>query len=178
MIATEAFGDIILAVCPIVHDGLSRREAETKAVGSLVSELIGPDCVIAHTPEGAPYVEGSQLNISISHSRDYACMAVSPTQIIGVDIEQARDQLRRVAGRVLSDDELAVYGVSDELLLRAWTLKEALYKAALTPGLDFRREIRLPLSLGLREAVVRDHTYNILSVAAGHDHTLSLVAKK
>lgn len=177
MITTENFGDIILAVCSIDHEGVSRREAEAKAVGRLLSVVVGSDCHIIHNSDGAPSIDGSDLKISISHSRDYACIAVSPSRIIGVDIEQPRDQLRRVAARVLSAEELDVYGESDALLLCAWTLKEALYKAALTPGVDFRRDISLPLDSDSRMAHVLDLTYNILSVKIYSDHTLTLVAR-
>lgn len=177
MIATEKIGDIILAVCAVAHDGLSRKDAETKAVGQLLSYVVGSDCRIAHNSEGAPFIDGSDLKISISHSRDYACIAVSSSRVIGVDIEQPRDQLRRVADRVMSDEEVAVYGASEALLLRAWTLKEALYKAALTPGLDFRRDINLPLDIDCQVAHVLGCPYNILSVKVYSDYTLTLVAR-
>jgi phosphopantetheinyl transferase (holo-ACP synthase) len=49
---------------------------------------------------------------------------------------------------------MAVYSATPEGLLQAWTLKEALYKAALTPGLDFREQIALPLDPGTKKARV------------------------
>ena len=38
---------------------------------------------------------------------------------------------------------MGIYAPVSDGLLQAWTLKEALYKAALTPGLDFRADIHI-----------------------------------
>lgn len=76
--------------------------------------------------------------ISITHSRDLVAVAVAPAGChVGVDAENTgRDrQLRRVAPRFLSPDQLPLWGATPESLLRAWTIKEALYKAALISGL-------------------------------------------
>lgn len=84
--------------------------------------------------------------ISITHSRDLVAVAVAPAGChVGVDAENTgRDrQLRRVASRFLSPDQLPHWGATPESLLRAWTIKEALYKAALIPGLPLE-EIPLP----------------------------------
>lgn len=117
-----------------------RRAREREAVAGLLSELL-PGALIAHRPDGAPYLEGMpDVYISISHSVHYAAIALAPFPI-GIDIEEPREQLRRVASRVLSDSELAA---ADTLpsLLHAWTVKEALYKLAPSPeACDFRSYI-------------------------------------
>lgn len=171
------FDDVTLLVAPIASlDGCQRREAERRAVAGLVSQAFGPEAVITHNPDGSPAIKGRATSISISHSRDYACIAFSDRRTVGVDIEQPREQLRRVAPRVLSDSELTVYSRSDALLLRAWTLKEALYKAALTPGLDFRADIRLPLDPDCRRATAAGRDFEIITTSAAPDHTITLVA--
>ncbi len=175
------FDDITLLIAPIIRgDSLGRREAESRVVESLVRQAFGPGAVIVHNADGVPSVEahgGDHVaSLSVSHSRDYACIAFSARRTVGVDVEQPRDQLRRVAPRVLSYGEMNVYGLSDALLLRAWTLKEALYKAALTPGLDFRADIRLPLDPDSTAASVAGRPFDIVTVIVAPDHTLSLVA--
>ena len=83
---------------------------------------------------------------------------------MGIDCEPAdRAQVLRVADRVLSEDEIKLVGQyaarleegdahheplpAEEASVRAnvlaWTVKEALYKAALTPGLDFRTQLHI-----------------------------------
>lgn len=158
----------------ISHDSVQRCENERRAVDMLLKAALGRSVNLSHRPSGAPYIAGSGLKISISHSRDYACLAVSSGLAPGVDVEQPRMQLQRVAARVLSQSELAIYGKSIDLLLRAWTLKEALYKAALTEGLDFRKDICLPLSLESDTAYVKDAPYRILMVDCDSLRTVAL----
>lgn len=83
---------------------------------------------------------------------------------LGIDCEEVgRTQCCRVIGRVLDGSELALVGQYAATLeagdanhkpmeaeeaataagVMAWTCKEALYKAALTPGLDFRKNLRI-----------------------------------
>ncbi len=167
MMETYRSGDITLHIVPIVPDGhQSRREAERSAIDRIICVALGDGVTIGHRQSGAPYLIGCDLNISVSHSLHYAVIALSPSGGIGVDIEDARPQLRRVAARVLSEPELAVYSATDELLLRAWTLKEALYKAALTSGLDFRRDIALPLDPEGATAFVADKPFAITTLPA------------
>lgn len=118
------------------------REAEREAVGRLIAEAFGDEAKLYHRPNGSPAVDIAGVEISISHCRTCAVLAVADRPV-GVDVETDRAQLLRVAGRVMSAEEVGYYSGS---LVKAWTLKEALYKAALTPGLDFRRDIRLPLT--------------------------------
>lgn len=128
----------------------TRREAELAA-----ERLLLPGLRVAHTPAGAPVLaDDPARHISISHSRTHLAVALSTAGPVGIDIETPRPQLQRVAPRVLSAAELEAYGAEPDGLLRAWTLKEALYKAALTPGLDLRRDVRLPLGHKKNEAVV------------------------
>lgn len=118
------------------------REAEREAENELIAEAFGGETKLSHRPDGSPTVDIAGVEISISHCRTCAVLAVADRPV-GVDVETDRAQLQRVADRVMSADEVEYYSDS---LVKAWTLKEALYKAALTPGLDFRRDIRLPLT--------------------------------
>jgi phosphopantetheinyl transferase (holo-ACP synthase) len=94
------------------------------------------------TTDGTPEIISA---ISITHCNDTAMLAVAPEgTAIGIDCEQPRRALRNVAPRILSEKELAAWSASDALLLQAWTIKEAVYKAAGIQGLDFAKGINLP----------------------------------
>ena len=176
MIETHHFGDITLLITSIDRcEDETRREAERRVTNSLINHALGDDVTLTHQPSGAPCLEGCHMSISISHSTHYAAIALSPTNQIGIDIEELRPQLRRVAPRVLSEHEIEAYSNSDSLLLQAWTLKEALYKAALTPGLDFRRDINLPLPPSSTTATVLNKPYRIITILTTPTFTLSLV---
>lgn len=133
-----------LYLCTIPDGARSRRDCEQAAVRELIAEAFGPDTLLGHTPEGAPFIVGQpDTKISISHSGTVCLLAVghSPYINIGVDIESLRPQLLKVAPRFLSvDEKRRADAAPDEdsllqLLLKLWTAKEAVYKAALTPGL-------------------------------------------
>lgn len=133
-------------IAPVAQGGSSaRHERERVAVAAVLRHIFGGDTTLAHTADGVPGLpQHPGLQISISHCRSLCAVAIAegPTQI-GIDIEEPRPQLERVAPRVLSAAEMAIYAPVCEGLLQAWTLKEALYKAALTPGLDFRADIHI-----------------------------------
>lgn len=136
----------------ILQSDAPARERERAAVGQLLNKAFGPgsaEC-LRHHPSGAPYIIRSGatatdkvMNISITHSRDRALLAVAPADVrIGIDAESfgRMRQLERVAPRFLSLAQLEVYAGS---LLQAWIFKEAIYKAMLHPGIPLE-SIPLP----------------------------------
>lgn len=121
----------------------NRRRAEIAATYSIISETFGADAVIGHDATGVPYIEGCPyIHISISHCADMVAVAVNRNKIIGIDIEFWRPKLLKVKDRFLTADELRRIASPRELL-QAWTVKEAVYKAARIPGLPLL-DIRLP----------------------------------
>ncbi len=103
-----------------------------EAVAELIRRRFGADVRLVHDADGAPRLVGATEEISISHSRRFAALMVSPAGRCGVDIEEPRlEQLSRVKSKFLTPEELA----AEVDLLAAWTAKEAVFKAAGTPGL-------------------------------------------
>lgn len=94
----------------------------------LIADKLGPKVRLLHDADGAPRLCGSTLNISISHSRHFAAIALHPSARIGIDIEEPRlGQLRRVITKFLAPHERELWS---DRLLEAWTCKEAVFKAA------------------------------------------------
>lgn len=122
------------------------KEAERQAVESLIRETFPQsDMQIGHLPSGAPFLIGGDLEISITHCREMAAIALAPKGMrIGIDCESRhrQGQLERVKSRFLSPQQSEKWSRYPASLL-AWSAKEALYKAALTPGLPLE-EIPLP----------------------------------
>lgn len=178
-----AFDTTTVAIAPIERiEGESRRAAERRTALELVRQLTGlPDASIGHTSWGAPFVEGHPaINLSISHSRRLAALAVDPARPIGLDIEEPREQLQRVAPRFLAPDELAILeSIADPdarglELVRAWTIKEALVKISGENVPDLRRDLR-----ALPHPAIRSRRYTLVaSFTLGPpfaDHHLSLL---
>ena len=138
----------------------TRREAEREASLSLIAEAFGPGARLLHHPDGAPQIPEAPAGwvYSLSHSADECILAVGHGfEAIGVDVERERPQLARVRRKFLSEKELEWISEADmPALLRAWTAKEAVYKAARTPGLPLT-EIELRSDFG--EAVAEGRRY-------------------
>lgn len=125
----------------ILETKLAKRRIELLAEHLLLHALNGTVSPICHTPEGAPYIANEGRNISISHTRGYVAMAIS-RRGIGIDIEHFSDKVLRVRQKFLNEAE-ARHIEADNVALNiaAWTAKEALYKAVLTPGINLSHHI-------------------------------------
>lgn len=112
---------------------------------------------IGHYKNGAPFLNGEECRISISHASRLLVVATLPSTpevdlavfsvraAMGVDTERKdREQVLKIRDRFLSADEQAMIAADDVLAsVIAWTVKEAVYKAAMTEGLDWREDIRI-----------------------------------
>lgn len=136
------------------------REAIEHGKRLLLAEAFGPESGVelVHTATGAPRLTGaaSHLAVSVSHSHRLLLMAIgSDDAPLGIDTEtfDRIGQLRRVAAKFLAPgDEMERWGSGDTLPVRAWTIKEALYKAAATEGWALC-DIPLPVSTMLPATV-------------------------
>lgn len=142
----------LLALCreaniptPSLLSGLShsKRRIECLAEHLLIHSLIGADYRLLHNENGMPLLEGSNLCISISHTKHYVVVALS-RHTIGIDIELYQPKILRVRSRFLSEAEQSVI-LPDNLTLNiaAWTAKEALYKAIGVSGIDFANDVTI-----------------------------------
>ncbi|MDE6190836.1 MAG: 4'-phosphopantetheinyl transferase superfamily protein [Muribaculum sp.] len=120
-----------------------QAEAQKSAVRRLLTAIEGSEAQLCHHDDGSPYIAGFSREISISHCKGYAAIGIGNTARIGIDIETPRATLRRVTRKFLSEEEQKQF-TDDEALLTAWTMKEALYKAAGIAGIDFANGIKLP----------------------------------
>ena len=87
---------------------------------------------LRHTETGKPYLEGHpEIEISISHCRKSAAVALSTQGPVGIDIEYRRNISPALIKRVCnSEEQQAIATDPDPTLafLRLWTLKEAYAK--------------------------------------------------
>lgn len=134
----EAMADVRTASVPIMRRaGESRRHAERRAA-LMALHCLMPGAVLGHNPDGSPFITGEPgLHLSITHSRALAAVAVCPRPV-GIDAEQPRPQLLHTAPRWLTPAEWRRIRGRLPLLAVAWTVKEAVYKAHLTPGLPLQ----------------------------------------
>lgn len=132
-------GTTAIGIMPIETDlSTPRRQREKEVVAKLLHRMLGYEAELTHSPDGAPLLPN--YNISISHSRDIAVVALDPMRPVGIDAEEMRPQLMRINERFLSPKELSVFTTPGQLLT-SWTIKEAVYKIAGKDAVEFRTSI-------------------------------------
>ncbi len=132
-----------------------KRQIEWITARYLVKQLTGKK--YEKDAHGKPHLIGSDLHISISHSRDLLAVAVSKNYI-GIDIQYQTERLKKIAWRVLNEEKLRQLDTTNELLHLHiyWGAKEALYKAHGKRDLHFKNNIlikpfsKLPTEIGLQ----------------------------
>ena len=110
---------------------------------------------IGHLESGAPFLYGENERISISHTD--GCLVVASVQIpedlpvgqfdhatcLGVDVERVdREKVLRLRERFLTPEEQTLVPADSlEANIMAWTAKEAMLKASLTPGINWHTNL-------------------------------------
>ena len=100
------------------------------------------DCKVdAH---GKPYLVNLPYHISLSHSFDYAAVMIS-TQPVGIDIEQVKEKVERIAHKFMRKEELAFITKQQKInqLYVCWCAKEAVYKCYGQKEISFADNIML-----------------------------------
>jgi phosphopantetheinyl transferase len=106
------------------------RKAEWLAVRVLLKTLTGKELNISYHENGSPFLIDIPLYISISHTKGYAAVILSPQQPVGIDIEYHAERIHRIKSRFLSDAEFKLPGInlSTDNLLVCWSAKETAFK--------------------------------------------------
>ena len=151
------------------------RRAEWLAVRLLVKELFGPECEVAYHPTGRPYLKGSNIHISISHTKGFAAIAYHCYAPIGMDIEYLSSRVERIAPRFTTQVEASYIDVHDEHArqmyhLINWSAKETLYKLFDSPSMaEFKEVFQIaPYTLaecGTMDVAVRGAEESVLAVS-------------
>jgi 4'-phosphopantetheinyl transferase len=92
---------------------------------------------------GKPYPKNYPYQISLSHSYPYVAAIIQAKGAVGIDLEQPKQKLLRVASRVLHAEELRDAG--DDIIKHCiyWSAKETLVKIHGKKDLVFSENIRI-----------------------------------
>jgi phosphopantetheinyl transferase len=79
---------------------------------------------------GKPYLVDLPYHISLSHSFDYAAVMISKTTPVGIDVEQVKQKVERIAHKFMQPAEMAFINPLHKVphLYVCWCAKEAIYK--------------------------------------------------
>ena len=92
---------------------------------------------------GKPFLKENNHHISLSHSYPYVAAQIHPKYSVGIDIEQPKDKLLKIAPRILDPEELQNAGVDVVKHCVYWCAKEALYKIYGKRGLLFTNHLHV-----------------------------------
>src|SRR6195952_3974306 len=101
------------------------------------------DCKV--DSHGKPYLVHLPYHISLSHSFDYAAVMISKTWAVGIDIEQIKEKVERIANKFMGPEELAFIEDQHKIqqLYVCWCAKEAVYKCYGQKEISFADNISL-----------------------------------
>ena len=97
-------------------------------IRELLSSLKLDFAGIQKDEHGKPFLKNLPHHISLSHSYPYVAAIVDADKIVGIDLEQPKDKLFRVASRIHASAELADLGDNLTKHCVYWCAKEALIK--------------------------------------------------
>ena len=82
-----------------------RRKMEWLSVRVLLYSMLQEDKEIIYSSEGKPSLGDHSFFISISHTKGYVAVILSPIAPVGIDIEQYGHRVKRVYDRFIRPDE-------------------------------------------------------------------------
>lgn len=90
---------------------------------------------------GKPFLTNSSLQVSLSHSYPYVAAILHRHRNVGIDLEQPKSKLLRIAPRILSTHELSDAGDNVVKHCIYWCAKETLIKIYGKKDLIFSRNL-------------------------------------
>jgi 4'-phosphopantetheinyl transferase len=108
---------------------------------------------------GKPYLVDLPYHISLSHSFDYAAVMISKTRPVGIDIEQVKEKVERIAHKFMGPEEMAFIDDQHKIqqLYVCWCSKEAVYKCYGQKEVSFADNISLEPFNFNKEGIVNAH---------------------
>lgn len=117
-----------------------QKKKEYTAIRWMKTNLFG-SMPIRYATDGSPTIDNTSF-ISISHTTKYACLGVSKSHKIGIDIEAITPRAVKVQHKYCNDLEARLFDTSNDFdMTLLWSLKEALYKLSDRQQLLFSTDI-------------------------------------
>ena len=131
------------------------RRVEWTAVRVLLYTVLDRQVHINYNDQGAPLLPDYEgLHISISHTKGFVAIALSESDVVGVDVEQIErldttnqfddkekmPRVEKVRSRFMGKDEYAETIVG---MLLHWSAKETVFKVLGREGVDFHDDLKV-----------------------------------
>ena len=131
------------------------RRVEWTAVRVLLYTVLDRQVHINYNDQGAPLLPDYEgLHISISHTKGFVAIALSESDVVGIDVEQIErldttnqfddkekmPRVEKVRSRFMGNDEYAETIVG---MLLHWSAKETVFKVLGREGVDFHDDLKV-----------------------------------
>jgi phosphopantetheinyl transferase len=122
---------------------LESRRQEWLGARLLIKHFTGITPQIDYHANGMPFLKNIQANISISHTRHYAAVALHPSKKVAIDIEYPSERVLRISHRFIHPDEEKNLTVETRTLqlTAIWCAKETLFKWAGQTDVIFKEHL-------------------------------------
>lgn len=123
----------------------NKRKLEYLGVRVAIKRLLGTEKKIRYNADGKPFLTDNSFKISVSHSGCWVAVIAHPTSEVGIDIEVPTEKIKKIYPRFLNDEEQKYLAVGENLnlLMLAWSGKEALYKIIGKDAVDFAQQLHI-----------------------------------
>jgi len=143
----ELFSQVILKEKTLIRLQGMKSETHQRAflsVRKLLQETGHNDVQLHYDEFGKPHLD-NENHISITHSFDFSAIILS-NQNVGIDIEQRREKIIRIADKFVDNSEFAFLdkeNLEDYIskLTVIWGIKEAVFKIRNEKGISFKDHI-------------------------------------
>lgn len=117
--------------CEVYHS--EKRKLERCAVRALLFAMTGQHLLINYRKNKSPFLQNKAYNISISHTKGFAVIALHPTMRPGIDIEYPSKRILKVRNHVFNFLEIqqTSLGSPEEQEIKStlyWCAKETAFK--------------------------------------------------
>jgi phosphopantetheinyl transferase len=118
--------------------------------GRYVLKMLLPDLdlkTISVAENKKPFIMGSEIDFSITHSDNLVGVIVGRGTRVGMDIEFANQRVLDLSHKFMTTADFSTFYNDDfsdqEKATIAWTMKESAFKLNGIPGVDFKGDLRL-----------------------------------
>ena len=148
----ESLDELISMTHNVYADKLEVFSNESRKIQWLASrlilqELLGKDPVrVEHNEHGKPFLPGTDLHLSISHTNKFVAVIICNKKKVGIDIERIHPRIHKTRKRFVSSEEenwLKNSNFVDEQLFLIWGAKEAMLKIVGDRRIDFQKNMKV-----------------------------------
>ena len=122
--------------------GSERRRAEWLTARVIVAQQL-PATYISYHPTGKPFLYGSPVQISVSHTGNNVAVLFTEVGRPGLDIQQIKTKITKLAHKFITEKEQGYLPEKEicEAQNLIWAAKESLYKIHGQQEVDFKEHL-------------------------------------